>query len=143
MIKKLSNVFVFNVCKQIYAICLYLFTNTCNYIPYYILARGLGVVAWIIQGGRGGGPRCGGVDHPGRARWWPSVWWCGSSREGAVAYMQPTTQAGTRKAPQCGGALACESKFQGKFAGCDCSNYQLFRCSSWDGFYRLIFHLSH
>lgn len=72
-----------------------------------------------------------------------SVWWRGSSRDGAVAYMQPTTQAGTRKAPQCGGALACESKFQGKFAGCDCSNYQLFRCSSWDGFYRLIFHLSH
>ena len=83
-------------------------------------------------------------------RWCPRRWWCGSFRAGAVvssvcslAYMQPTTQAGTRKAPQCGGALACESKFQGKFAGCDCSNYQLFRCSSWDGFYRLIFHLSH
>ena len=49
---------------------------------------------------------------------------------------------GARKAPQCGGALACESKLQGKFAGCDCSNYQLFRCSFRDGFYRLAFQLS-
>lgn len=95
-----------------------------NCTPYYI--NGVvssvvpsAVVVWIIQGGRLVSSVC------------------------SLAYMQPTTQAGTRKAPQCGGALACESKFQGKFAGCDCSNYQLFRCSSWDGFYRLNFHLSH
>ena len=53
-----------------------------------------------------------------------------------------TRGRGTRKAPQCGGALACESKLQGKFAGCDCSNYQLFRFSFRDGFYRLAFLLS-
>ena len=88
---------------------------------------------WIIEGG-------GGV-----LSWCPSWWiikggggvpsWCPSE------YSQPTTQAGTRDAPQCGGALASESKLQGKFAGCDCSNYQLFMCPSWGGFYRLVYRL--
>lgn len=55
-----------------------------------------------------------------------------------AAYFQPITQAGTRKVPQCGGGLACESKLQGEIDGYDYSNYQLFRCSSWDSFYRLI-----
>lgn len=109
-----------------YIVCLHLFTYIYNCTPYY--KYGLvswvvpwAVVVWIIQGGRGV---------------WVVSWVC------SVAYMQPTTQAGTRKAPQCGGALACESKLQGKFAGCDCSNYQLFRCSSWDGFFRMAFQLS-
>ena len=90
--------------------------------------------------------------------WWlPSVEWSsvaggvlpGGSRGGwgcppwcPPAYSQPDTRAGARKAPQCGGALACESTLQGKFAGCDCSNYQLFRFSFRDGFYRLAFLLS-
>lgn len=34
------------------------------------------------------------------------------------------------------GSLACESKLQGKIEDSDCSNYQLFRCPSWDVFYR-------
>ena len=66
----------------------------------------------------------------------------GASLATSPAYSQPDTLAGARKAPQCGGALACESKLQGKFAGCDCSNYQLFRFSFRDGFYRLAFQLS-
>ena len=34
--------------------------------------------------------------------------------------------------------LASETKLQGNFAGCDCSNYQLFMYSSRVGFYRAI-----
>ena len=71
-----------------------------------------------------------------RGGWWWCPPWC------PPAYSQPDTRAGARKAPQCGGALACESTLQGKFAGCDCSNYQLFRFSFRDGFYRLAFLLS-
>ena len=67
--------------------------------------------------------------------WWLVVSWS--------AYSQQDTQAGTRKAPQCGGALACETKLQGEIDGHDCSNYQLFRCSSWDSFYRLVDKLKH
>lgn len=92
----------------------------------------------------------------GAPRWLVSSWcrWCprggwwwlpgagGGSLATSPAYSQPDTQAGARNAPQCGGALACETKLQGKFAGCDCSNYQLFRCSFRDGFYRLAFQLS-
>ena len=68
---------------------------------------------------------------------WRAPWWCPS------AYLQPITQPGTRKAPQRGGRLASESKLQGKFAGCDCSNYQLFRYSFWVGFYRAVRRLNH
>lgn len=62
----------------------------------------------------------------------------GASLVVPAAYFQPITQAGTRKVPQCGGGLACESKLQGEIDGYDYSNYQLFRCSSWDSFYRLV-----
>ena len=79
-------------------------------------------------------------------RWCPRVLpvsvvssWCSLvSVVSSSAYSQPDTQAGTRKALQCGGAFACESKLQGEIDGHDCSNYQLFRCSSWDSFYRLV-----
>ena len=62
----------------------------------------------------------------------------GASLVVPAAYFQPITQAGTRKVPQCGGGLACESKLQGEIDGYDYSNYQLFRCSFWDSFYRLV-----
>ena len=54
-----------------------------------------------------------------------------------------TRRRGHARALQCGGALACESKLQGKFAGCDSSNYQLFRYSFWGSFYRLIYKLKY
>lgn len=146
--EKLLHIFVFNIYKQIHIVCLHLFTNICNYIPYSIYA-GAGAlvvsVLVVIEGGGGfprgalpgGSSRAGaGCPRGGSSRagaWVPS--WCPSE------YSQPTTQAGTRDAPQRGGALACESKLQGKFAGCDCSNYQLFMCPSWGGFYRLVYRL--
>ena len=68
---------------------------------------------WTIQGGRGGS-WC--------PRWCPR---CGGALGGIYA---AATQAGTHEAPQCGGALASESKFQGRIDECDSSNYQLFRC---------------
>lgn len=54
--------------------------------------------------------------------WW---WWLVSVVAGVggvlvvppgnpPAYSQPDTLAGARKALQCGGALACESKFSGQ-----------------------------
>ena len=85
-------------------------------------------VVWIIQGGRGGAvwcPRCGGVGVLGGVP--PSV-----------AYMQPTPRRARNEAPQCGGGLACESMLQGEIEDSDCSNYQLFRCPSWDAFYRSV-----
>jgi hypothetical protein len=95
---------------------------------------------WCLPGSSGGGASLGGWCPRG---WWLPSWWCWWCLPGSSpAYSQPDTRAGARKAPQCGGALACESKLQGKFAGCDCSNYQLFRFSFRDGFYRLAFLLS-
>ena len=112
-----------------------------------VLSSVVSVVARVVLRGVGGGSCC-----PPWCRWWlvlssvvsvVSVLSSVVSSVVSVAYMQPSTHAGTRKAHQCGGGLACESKLQGKFAGCDCSNYQLFRCSSRESFYRLVDKLKH
>ena len=66
--------------------------------------------------------------------WWWSPRWHISSRAPRRAH---------HEAPQCGGGLACESKLQGEIDGYDCSNYQLFRCPSWDSFYRLVCNLKY
>ena len=50
------------------------------------------------------------------------------------AYSQPDTLAGARKAPQCGGGLASETRISGLFSKGDHSMYQLFRLSYWDVF---------
>ena len=98
----------------------------------------------VVLPGVGGGWCC-------LCRWCPRVLpvsvvssWCSLvSVVSSSAYSQPDTQAGTRKALQCGGAFACESKLQGEIDGHNCSNYQLFRCSSWGSFYRLVDKIKH
>lgn len=84
-----------------------------------------------------------------------SVWWCGwcprcggwCPRYGGVGVLGGVPAlGGIYTADHPGGhatrllsaadSLACESKLQGKIEDSDCSNYQLFRCPSWDVFYR-------
>ena len=66
-----------------------------------------------------------------------------SSVVSSVAYMQRTPTRTHARLLSAAGGLACESKLQGEIDGYDCSNYQLFRCPSWDSFYRLVCNLKY
>lgn len=106
-IKKLSNTFVFNVHLQLYIVCLHLFTNIYMIIYIFIYGRFL-VLVVLLSGVSGGVP-----------------WWCRphiSSRSPRRACAKFLSAAGS---------LASESRFRDEVSGCDCSNYQLFRCSFW------------
>ena len=124
--------------QNIYIIFTFIYKHIYYYTLLYIYAGGVGVLGGVWWWC----PRCGVVVVS-------SVWcggvlggvsvssvWCvvsflvcgGGVSVSSVAYIQPSTQAGTHEAPQCGGGLASESKFQGRIDECDRSNYQLFRC---------------
>ena len=101
----------------------------------------LGVVVWVpsvwwcgCPRWCGWCPRCGGMGALGVVVWVPSVW-C-ARPQWHICSRSP--RRARHEAPQCGGGLACESMLQGEIEDSDCSNYQLFRCPSWDAFYRSV-----
>ena len=75
------------------------------------------------------------------------VWWrCGASGgRGDPAGIYPPARPGRAHARllSAAGSLASESKFRGGVYGCDCSNYQLFKCPLWGGLCKVQCRLNH
>ena len=116
-IKKLSNIFVFNVYKQIYIVCLHLFTNIYNYTPYYIKGFLYGVeiqvMPLVVCLGASVVWSC--MPCPWWCGWWPGVvdgasvvWmvhrWCGWS-PGAYCSRAPPVRGLTKLLRAAGGLV--------------------------------------
>lgn len=121
-IKKLLNTFAFNVYLQLYIVCLHLFTNI--YMIIYIFIYGRFLVLVVLLSGAGGAS----LVVRGVLR---GIYATDKPRRAHARLLSAAV------------SLACESKLQGKSYECDCSNYLLFMCPSWDSFYWSVFQLSH
>ena len=124
-----------------------MFTIIYNCKPYYIWAaagaslllvgggvdhrgRAAAGASSLLVGGVGGG-----VDHRGRAAAGASLLLVG----GIYAAASPGGHA--TRLHSAADSLISESKFRGRVDGCNCFDYQLFRCPFWDGFHKMNYQL--
>ena len=70
----------------------------------------------------------------------PDIMWA-TIEEQRILYTASAQGAHATRLPCAANNLACESNFQDKIGGCDCSNCQLFMCLSWDGLYNVTHRL--